>query len=103
MIYVDNQGFAYLSDGVEAHTISIVGVTTGVAVPLGGLVPYLPVNGVIEPLSGALGWYGDCWAGLGGQIVRYQDLPMGVFTRRIGTSVPPRALFLDFGIVVEKT
>lgn len=92
-----------MTDGTEAALMAAIGVTTGLSVATGQLVPYVPVNGVREPLSVPLGWFGDCWVGLQGQIQKYQDLPQGIFTRRVGTSVPARALMVDFGIVVEKT
>lgn len=103
MIYADPSGSAHMTDGTEAALMAAIGVTTGLSVATGQLVPYVPVNGVREPLSVPLGWFGDCWVGLQGQILRYQDLPKGIFTRRVGTSVPPRALMVDFGVVVEKT
>lgn len=103
VIYADPTGLGFMTDGTETTLIAAIGITTGLPIGVGQPIPYVPVNGVREPMSYQLGWFGDCWAGPQGSLSRYQDLPTGIFTRRVGTSAPTRALFVDFGIVVEKT
>ena len=89
---VDGDDFVRPLDGTVAHVQKFVGITNGVAVPMGGTVTYAPFGASLpDPLPGGL-IVGDVWADDTGTLTNdfaaTGAAASGLATRRVAAADP---------------